>query len=127
MIENSGEHKKPYTAKCDLFSLGIIAHMLLLGSNPVKGESYDDTYMRNKACEININKNVVSAKWGEHAFHFLNKLLAKYPQFRMDADQALKNEFMKIKLQPSHDKEESSSTLEDKNKGYMSNGVKAKS
>ena len=48
---------------------------------------------------------MVSSKWGEHAYNFLNKLLAKYPQFRMDADQALKNEFMKIKLQPVHDKE----------------------
>ena len=69
----------------------------------------------------------MAAKWGEHAFNFLNKLLSKFPQFRMDADQALKNEFMKVKIQPVHDKEESSSTLEDKNKGPVGNIVKATS
>jgi serine/threonine protein kinase len=91
VIENSGEYKKPYNSKCDLFSFGIIAHMLLLGFNPVKGESYDDTFMRNKACEININKGLLAGKWGEHAYGFLNKLLAKYPQFRMDGEQASKH------------------------------------
>jgi len=37
VIENSGEIKKPYGNKCDLFSFGIISHMLILGNNPVKG------------------------------------------------------------------------------------------
>ncbi len=41
VIENSGDNKKPYNNKCDMFSYGIISHMLLLGFNPVKGESYD--------------------------------------------------------------------------------------
>jgi serine/threonine protein kinase len=41
VIENTGEHKKAYGTKCDLFSFGIIAHMLLLGYNPLKGENYD--------------------------------------------------------------------------------------
>ena len=47
--------------------------------------------MKNKACQININKASVGAKWGEHCHGFLNKLLSKYPQFRIDADQALKH------------------------------------
>jgi serine/threonine protein kinase len=91
VIENSGEHKKPYNNKCDLFSFGIIAHMLLLGYNPVKGDSYDETYLKNKLCEININKALAVSKGGEHCFIFLTKLLSKYPQFRFDADQALKS------------------------------------
>jgi serine/threonine protein kinase len=32
---------RPYSSKCDLFSLGIIAHMLLMGINPIKGKSYE--------------------------------------------------------------------------------------
>ena len=44
VIENTGEHKKAYGPKCDLFSFGIIAHMLLVGYNPLKGENYDETF-----------------------------------------------------------------------------------
>lgn len=29
-----------YSNKCDLFSFGIIAHMLLMGKNPLKGKNY---------------------------------------------------------------------------------------
>lgn len=37
VIENTGESKQAYGPKCDIFSFGIIAHMLLLGCNPLKG------------------------------------------------------------------------------------------
>ncbi len=41
VIENTGEFKKPYGSKVDIFSFGIISHMLLVGYNPLKGENYD--------------------------------------------------------------------------------------
>lgn len=106
VIENSGEFKKPYTNKCDIFSYGIIAHMLLMEFNPVKGENYDQTYSKNRECEISINKAKANAKWGENCYIFLTKLLSKYPQFRYDVDQALKSEFFSQKF-VVHDKEES--------------------
>ena len=49
---------------------------------------------------------MTAAKWGEHCSLFLTKCLAKYPQFRMDADQALKSEFFNHKINTTHDKEE---------------------
>jgi serine/threonine protein kinase len=52
VIENSGEVKKIYGVKSDIFSFGIIAHMLLLGTNPLKGEDYDSTYLKNRECNI---------------------------------------------------------------------------
>lgn len=63
--------------------------------------------MKNKACEIAISKAAVAAKWGEHCHGFLTKLLSKYPQFRMDAEQGLKHEFWGMKVVHGHDKEES--------------------
>jgi MAP/microtubule affinity-regulating kinase len=41
VIANSAENRKPYGCKVDIFSFGIIAHMLLLGVNPLKGKSYE--------------------------------------------------------------------------------------
>jgi len=40
--------KKEYTSKCDIFSLGIIAHLILLGNNPLKGKSYEKTRTLNQ-------------------------------------------------------------------------------
>ena len=56
VIDNAGEGKKYYGMKCDIFSYGIIAHMLLVGYNPLKGHTYDETFLKNKACDINLNK-----------------------------------------------------------------------
>ena len=64
VIENSGENKKPYGNKCDIFSYGIIAYMLLLGYNPIKGENYDETYLKNKECEIYYDKPKIEKVWG---------------------------------------------------------------
>jgi serine/threonine protein kinase len=85
VIENTGEGKKNYGLKCDLFSFGIIAHMLLLGFNPLKGDSYDETFLKNKACDFDLNKKDILEKYGENGLTFLSRLLARLPQLRYDA------------------------------------------
>lgn len=121
VIENAGEHKKPYGHKCDIFSLGIICHMLLMGYNPLKGENYDETFLKNKTCEIELNKKILNMQNGEHCYMFMTKMLAKYPQYRFDAEQALNSPFLTQKTEAKEpkdpkDKEESSSTVEEKHK-----------
>jgi calcium-dependent protein kinase len=41
VIANNSENRKPYDTKADMFSFGIIAHMLLLQKNPLKGRNYE--------------------------------------------------------------------------------------
>lgn len=41
VINNTNDKKKSYDCKCDMFSFGIIAHMMLLGHNPLKGKNYN--------------------------------------------------------------------------------------
>jgi len=41
VISNVHDCKKPYTYKCDVFSMGIVAHLILMGANPLKGRSYE--------------------------------------------------------------------------------------
>lgn len=41
VIANTSEVRKPYSEKCDIFSFGIIAHMILIGRNPLKGKTYE--------------------------------------------------------------------------------------
>lgn len=59
--------------------------MLLVGYNPLKGENYDETFEKNKACDINLDKKLINNQYGDHCFMFLTKCLCKYPQFRLDA------------------------------------------
>ncbi len=47
VITNSADKKKAYDCKCDMFSFGIIVHMMLLGYNPLKGKNYNETVKKN--------------------------------------------------------------------------------
>lgn len=73
--------------------------MLLLGYNPLKGENYDETFTKNKICDIELDKIAINSRYGEHCFIFLTKTLSKYPQFRYDAEQALGSLFLNEKPQ----------------------------
>ncbi len=55
VIENTQEKRRVYDQKCDIFSFAIIAHMLLMGSNPLKGKNYEETYHKNKVCNIELD------------------------------------------------------------------------
>ena len=52
VIHNTMDKKKTYDCKCDMFSFGIIAHMMLLGYNPRKGGNYNETVKKNEECNI---------------------------------------------------------------------------
>jgi serine/threonine protein kinase len=53
---NTSQSRKPYSAKCDIFSFGIIVHMILLGYNPLKGKNYEETFEKNMNCDIELDK-----------------------------------------------------------------------
>jgi serine/threonine protein kinase len=41
VVFNTPDQRKQYTTKCDIFSFGIIAYIILLGENPLKGKNYE--------------------------------------------------------------------------------------
>jgi serine/threonine protein kinase len=43
VVNNSEKSRKRYDTKSDMYGFGIIAHMLLLGSNPLRGKNYATT------------------------------------------------------------------------------------
>lgn len=91
VIANSSDQRKPYTSKCDIFSFGIIAHMVLLGFNPLKGKNYEETYTKNKECTIELNKEDIISKYGPPCFVFLSKLLSTNWRWRYSATEALQS------------------------------------
>jgi len=47
-IVNLKDLKAKYTTKCDLFSLGVIFHMLVMKKSPFPGKEYDDVLQQNR-------------------------------------------------------------------------------
>lgn len=94
VLEHEGEGKTKYGTVSDMFSCGIIAHMLLLGNNPLKGSTYEETASRNRDCLFELAQVQLEQKYGPHAYPFLSGLLSKYPNFRSTAKQALQSPFL---------------------------------
>lgn len=45
--------------------MGIIAHMILAGSNPLRGNNYDTTHHNNVEFNLNINKEKILKLYGK--------------------------------------------------------------
>lgn len=54
VVINAKSNKTVYSKSCDMFSVGVIFHILLLGKSPFDGKSYDEVYTQNKACKFNF-------------------------------------------------------------------------
>jgi hypothetical protein len=39
---------------CDMFSVGIIFHILIIGKPPFAGKTYNEVLSQNRACNINF-------------------------------------------------------------------------
>ena len=71
VISNNQEFRKPYECKVDMFSFGIVAHMLLFGNNPLKGKSYDETMQLNKTLKYELNTLSIVKRYGEKCYSFV--------------------------------------------------------
>jgi calcium-dependent protein kinase len=54
-IVNLKDRNAKYTCACDLFSLGIIFHMLLLNKSPFPGKEYNEVLSQNRASSFNFD------------------------------------------------------------------------
>ena len=55
-----------YNEKCDIFSFGVIMHMVLLGKILFKGNNFNEVLQMNKICKINYD-NPAYAGMDPHA------------------------------------------------------------
>ena len=53
-IVNLKDMKAKYNCICDIFSVGIIFHLLALRKSPFPGREYDDVLSQNNMCKINF-------------------------------------------------------------------------
>lgn len=53
-VVNLKDLKAKYSSICDLFSVGVIFHMLALKKPPFPGKEYDEVLLQNRQCKINF-------------------------------------------------------------------------
>ena len=68
VIQNTADKCKPYDFKCDMFSFGIICHMVLMGYNPLKGKNYEETYLKNTGWKFTIDKEKIIKLYGNDCY-----------------------------------------------------------
>lgn len=76
--------KAKYDPVCDLFSLGVIFHMMALRRPPFPGTQYNEVLSQNRHCKIDFSKEMykkIPAEW----LDLMKRLLEKDPKKRITA------------------------------------------
>lgn len=55
-VVNLKDLKAKYDPICDLFSVGVIFHILSLRKPPFPGKEYNEVLAQNRACNINFEE-----------------------------------------------------------------------
>ena len=86
--------KKNYNEKCDIWSVGIILYMTLVGRAPFDGKNDDEIIHNVKTGNYN-NKNEKLKEHSEEVRDLLSKLLEKDSKKRYSAKEALEHNWFK--------------------------------
>ncbi|CAD8075849.1 unnamed protein product [Paramecium primaurelia] len=99
IVNMKKEDQKPWTSLCDIFSLGVVFYKILSkGINCFQGQTSDQIVANNKKCQIDWS-NVQQFNYSDNCISLLKAMLAKDPEERISADQALQHPFF-IDLPP---------------------------
>jgi serine/threonine protein kinase len=56
-IVNLKDLKAKCDPVCDIFSLGVICHVMFTGKSPFPGKTYNEVLAQNRACNINFESD----------------------------------------------------------------------
>lgn len=91
-----------YDHKCDIWSIGVIAYMLLAGRPPFNGEN--ELEIVKSVRDFNLNMNIPQLEnVSPEAKDFVSKLLEYDPQQRPEANKALEHNWIKLYDQSDKD------------------------
>lgn len=84
--------KTKYSPICDMYSLGLIFHILLYGKSAFPGTTYNEVLSQNRAANIDLSGEEYK-KAGEDALDLLQMMLKKKPTERITAEQAVNHPY----------------------------------
>lgn len=95
-------NRTAYTCACDLWSLGVLAYVMLCGKPPFWGAPQD--HLRNARAEKYPMKSGPWEMMPEQATDFVRMLLKADPNQRLTSEQAMQHEFVASEDVPYDDK-----------------------
>ena len=84
-IDSKGKVFQPYNYNCDLWSLGVVTHILLTGISPFYSELKEQILMMARRGQLNFAKKQF-VHISKNAKAFLSALLRVDPRLRVDAN-----------------------------------------
>jgi calcium-dependent protein kinase len=78
-IINIKDTKARYSPSCDIFSLGLIFHLLLFGKSLFRGKTYSEVLNENRLCNFNLFGSEYQ-QVDEVAMDLLRKMLKINPE-----------------------------------------------
>lgn len=86
-IANLVDKSQPYGAICDVFSVGVIFHILLTGDSVFPGKKFNEVLKKNKECVISLEGPAYEFI-SKEAKDLMLKMLKKDPKERISAEEA---------------------------------------
>lgn len=84
--------KTKYSPICDIYSLGLIFHILLYGKSAFPGTTYNEVLSQNRAANVDLSSEDYK-RVGEDALDLLVMMLKKKPSERVTAEEALNHHY----------------------------------
>ncbi|CAD8205965.1 unnamed protein product [Paramecium octaurelia] len=94
-VINITDMSTTYDSVCDIYSLGLVFHILLTGKPGFPGRSYNTIVQQNKEAKVNFKSSVFEVVQPQ-AFELLKQMLEPNPKSRITAKQAMKFEYIKL-------------------------------
>lgn len=93
-VINIKDMKAKYSPICDIFSLGLIFHLLLFGKSLFKGKTYSEVLNENRSCFFSLESEEYAAV-DEVVMDLLKKMLKVNPEERITAEEAMNHPYFK--------------------------------
>ncbi|XP_032386249.1 serine/threonine-protein kinase 17B [Etheostoma spectabile] len=84
---------EPITTATDLWSVGVIAYMLVTGESPFVGDDKQETYLNVSQVNVDYSREAFS-RVSELAVDFIRKLLVKTPEDRPSAAECMSHPWL---------------------------------
>ncbi|KAM8856465.1 serine/threonine-protein kinase 17B isoform 2-T2 [Spinachia spinachia] len=84
---------EPITTATDLWSVGVIAYMLVTGESPFAGDDKQETYLNVSQVNVDYSREAFS-RVSELAVDFVRKLLVKTPEDRPSAAECMSHPWL---------------------------------
>ena len=93
-----------YTAKCDMWSIGVILYIMLCGRPPFSGHNDQEILRKVSQGTYNLN-DAVWKKRSAEVIDLIKKLMEKRPEKRLSAKEAIDHPWIQQKVKTEFDVE----------------------